>query len=116
LAYRIDVVQTPDSDEPIEAPVIRWEELSADEAIAASRPGKARAPIARDFLVDIQAGGKVLQKLVIERGASKGFSYDQLWRAKQTLGVEDFCEKGVQAGPSYWALPQHVPDEDSTNG
>jgi hypothetical protein len=47
LAYSIGVVVTedcdPDTDEPIEAPVIRWEgesELSADEAIAASRPSK----------------------------------------------------------------------------
>jgi DNA polymerase len=119
LAYRIDVVQTsycdPDSDEPIEAPVIRWEgesALSADEAIAASRPGKAHAPNARDFLNDILAGGKVLAKIVIERGAAKGFSYDQLWRAKKMLGIEDFREKGVQSGPSYWALPQHVPDAE----
>jgi DNA polymerase len=118
LAYRIDVVQTPycdpDTDEPIEAPVIRWEgesELSADEAIAASRPGKARAPTARDFMLDILAGGKVLQKTVIERGAAKGHSYKQLWRAKDALGVEDFREKGVKAGPSYWALPQHVPSD-----
>jgi DNA polymerase len=118
LAYRIAVVQTPycdpDSDEPIEAPVICWEGdslLSADEAIAASRPGKARAPNAQDFLNDILAGGKVPQKTVIERGAAKGFSYHQLWRAKAALGVEDFKEKGVQAGPSYWALPKHVPDE-----
>jgi hypothetical protein len=121
LAYRIAVVETnyldPDTSEPIEAPVIRWEgesALSADEAIAASRPTKARAPNVRDFLNDILAGGKVLQKTVIERGAAKGFSYDQLWRAKKTLRAEDFREKGVQAGPSYWALPQHVPDEAET--
>jgi hypothetical protein len=118
LVYRIDVVQTsfldPDTSEPIEAPVIRWEgesELSADEAIAASRPGKAKAPDARDFLNDILAGGKVLQKTVSERGAAKGFSYMQLWRAKAALGVIDFREKGVKGGPSYWALPQHAPDE-----
>jgi hypothetical protein len=118
LAYRIDVVQTPycdpDSDEPIEAPVIRWEgesDLSADEAIATSRPGKARSPNAREFLNDILAGGPVLQKTIIERGASKGLTYKQLWRAKEALGVEDFREKGVKAGPSYWAFPQHVPDE-----
>jgi hypothetical protein len=118
LAYRIGVVETdysdPDSDEPIEAPVIRWEgesELSADEAIAASRPGKAKAPNALDFIRDILAGGYVLSKTVIERGAAKGFSYKQLWRAKDALGVEDFKMKGVQAGPSYWAFPEYVPDE-----
>jgi putative DNA primase/helicase len=115
LVYRIDVVQTPycdpDTDEPIEAPVIRWEgesALSADEAIAASRPGKARAPNARDFLLDILAGGKVLQQTIIERGALKGFSYKQLWRAKDALGVADVREKGVKSGPSYWVLPQHA--------
>jgi hypothetical protein len=118
LAYRIGVVVTPyldpDSGEPIEAPVIRWEgesELSADEAIAASRPGKARSPNSQEFLSDILAGGPVLQKTIIERGASKGLSYKQLWRAKEALGVEDFREKGVKAGPSYWAFPQHAPDE-----
>jgi hypothetical protein len=104
----------PDTEEPIEAPVIHWEgesELSADEAIAASRPGKAKAPNARDFLLDILAGGKVPQKTVTERGAAKGFNYKQLWRAKDALGVVDFKEKGVQRGPSFWALPQHTPDE-----
>jgi hypothetical protein len=117
LTYRIGVVETedcdPDTDEPIEAPVIRWEgesELSADEAIAASRPTKTRGPSAQGFLNDILAGGRVLQKTVIERGASHGFSYKQLWRAKDALGVVDFREKGVQAGPSYWALPQHAPE------
>jgi hypothetical protein len=30
---------------------------------------------------------------------------------QEALGVEDFREKGVKAGPSYWALPQHVPEE-----
>jgi hypothetical protein len=118
LAYRIMVVETdyldPDSREPIEAPVIHWEgesELTADEAIAASRPGKVKAPNARDFLLDILAGRKVPQKTVAERGALKGFSYMQLWRAKGALGVVDFKEKGVQGGPSFWALPQHAPDE-----
>jgi hypothetical protein len=116
LAYRIGVVVTPyldpDSGEPIEAPVISWEgesELSADEAIAASRPGKARGPNAREFLNDILAGGPVPQKTVSERGANRGLSYDQLWRAKRALGVEDFRERGLKSGPSYWALPQHVP-------
>ena len=120
IAYRTGVVLTPyldpDSDEPIEAPVIRWEgesELSADEAIAASRASvsKARGPNARDFLLDILAGGKVPQKTVIERGAGHGFSYKQLWRAKNALGIEDVREKGVKSGPSYWALPGHAAPE-----
>jgi hypothetical protein len=68
----------PDTDEPIEAPVIRWEgesDLSADEAIAAARSTKTpRSANARDFLQDILAGGKVPQSTIVERGATKGFS------------------------------------------
>jgi hypothetical protein len=120
LAYRIDVATTPyfdpDTDEPIEAPVIRWEgesELSADEAIAAARPSKTtRGTNARDFLQDILAGGKVLQSIIVERGAAKGLSYDQLWRAKKALGIVDLREPGIKSGPSYWALPQYAEDVD----
>jgi putative DNA primase/helicase len=119
LIYRIEVVETdrtdPDTGQPIEAPVIRWEgqsELTADEAVAAGRPTKSsRGPNARDFLLDILADGPVLQKTVIERGAARGFSYDQLWRAKKAVGAEDYREAGLKSGPSYWALPQHVPPE-----
>jgi hypothetical protein len=97
----------------IKAPVVRWEgesELTAEEALAASRPTKgSRGPNAKEFLADILISGPLLQTTVVERGAERGFSYTQLWRAKVALGVEDFKEKGVQQGPSYWALPQHVP-------
>jgi hypothetical protein len=41
----------------------------------------------------------------------RGFSLDQLRRAKKALGVEAFRKKGLKAGPSYWALPQDVPPE-----
>jgi hypothetical protein len=96
--------------------VIRWEgesELTADEAIAAARPTKTpRSANAREFLQDILAGGKVLQNTIVERGAAKGFSYKQLWRAKDALGFIDYKEKGVQGGPSYWVLPQYAPDAD----
>ena len=116
LIYQIDVVDIgfdEDSGMVIKAPVVRWEgesELTAEEALAASRPTKGnKAPSAKDFLADILISGPVLQTTIVERGAERGFSYTQLWRAKAALGVEDFKEKGVQQGPSYWALPQHVP-------
>lgn len=51
----------------------------------------------------------MLQKTVIERDATRGFSYKQLWKAKDALGIEDLREKGLKSGPSYRALPQHVP-------
>jgi putative DNA primase/helicase len=118
LVYRIEVAETEcldaDTGAPIEAPVIRWEgesDLSADEAVSAGKPTKARGLNAQEFLLDILAGGPVLQKTIIERGAARGFSYKQLWKAKGTLGIEDFRERGVKSGPSYWAFPQHVPPE-----
>ena len=118
LVYRIEVVETkctdPDTAVPIEAPVIRWEgesELSADEAVTAGKPTKARGLNAQEFLLDILAGGPVLQKTIIERGAARGFSYKQLWKAKGPLGIEDFRERGLKSGPSYWAFPQHVPPD-----
>ena len=116
LIYRIEVIETecldPDTGVPIEAPVIRWEgesELTADEAVSAGKPTKNRGLSAKEFLLDILAGGPVLQKTIIERGAAHSFSYKQLWKAKGALGVEDFRERGLKSGPSYWAFPQHVP-------
>jgi hypothetical protein len=95
---------------PIKAPVVRWEgesELTAEEALAASRPTKSKkGSSAKEFLADILISGPVLQKTIVERGAERGFNYFQLWRAKAALGVEDFKESGVQQGPSYWALPR----------
>ncbi|MGA7208720.1 MAG: hypothetical protein WBX78_07495, partial [Pseudolabrys sp.] len=64
------------------------------------------------FLLDVLAGGPVLVTVVIERGAAKGFSYDQLKRAKKALSVVAFKmrEEGLSS-PWAWALPQHVPPE-----
>jgi hypothetical protein len=118
LIYRVEVVTLDDLDpetgKPIRAPVVRWEgesPITAEEALSAAKPTKGRSLNAKDFLLDILTGGPVLQKTVIERGAGRGFSYMQLWRAREALGAVDFREKGVQSGPSYWALPQDVPAE-----
>jgi hypothetical protein len=53
----------------------------------------------------------VLQTLIIERGAEHGFSYDQLKRAKRSLGARAFKkrEAGLNS-PWLWALPQHAPE------
>jgi DNA polymerase I-like protein with 3'-5' exonuclease and polymerase domains len=117
LIYQIDVVSIgfdEDSGMPIKAPVVRWEgesELTAEEALAASRPTKGKKGAgAKEFLADILINGPVLQKVIIERGAERGFSYKQLWRAKDALGAEDFRESGVQQGPSYWVLKRTEED------
>jgi len=110
LVYTIDVVEVGFDEELgtiIRAPVVRWEgesEVTADEALACSKPSKASKTAGpKDFLSDILISGPVLQTTVVERGAERGISYMQLWRAKAALGVEDF--KDEQRGPSFWALP-----------
>ena len=119
LIYRIDVVEIdradPDTGLPIEAPVICWEgqsDLTADEAVAAGKPIKSRGPNARDFLLDVLTGGPVLQKAIVERGAARGFSTDQLHRAKRAIEVVAFKQRGAgRDSPWLWALPQDVPEE-----
>jgi hypothetical protein len=87
-------------------------DLTADEAVAASKPTKSRGPSPRDFLLDLLTGGPVLQKAVIERGAERGFSSDQLRRAKRAIGIVAFKQRGEEwNSPWLWALPQHVPEE-----
>jgi putative DNA primase/helicase len=116
LAYRIEVVDVgyQGDGKIIRAPVIRWEgsvNLTAEEALAASRPAKVARASGREFLLDILAGGPVLQTVIVERGAEKGLSYDQLKRAKRALGVRSFKKRvaGLDS-PWLWGLPQHVPE------
>jgi hypothetical protein len=119
LVYRVNVVELDDLDadtgEPIRAPVVCWEgesEIAAEEALAASKPTKGGKGLsAKDFLTDILISGPVPQKTVAERGAERGFSLDQLKRAKTTLMAETFKKKGLWDGPWYWALPEHVPSD-----
>jgi hypothetical protein len=117
LAYRIAVVETGQdavSGKPITAPVIQWDgevNISAAEAVAAAR-GKERRGSAREFLLDILAGGPVLTTIVVERGAAHGFSYEQLRHAKTKLGVVAFKKRRAgRDAPWMWALPQHAPPE-----
>jgi hypothetical protein len=52
----------------------------------------------------------VLQKVIIERGAAKGFSLDQLRRQRGRLGARSFKRRGENLNsPWMWALPEHLP-------
>jgi hypothetical protein len=84
-------------------------DITAEEALASSKPAKGKGTSPKDFLSDILISGPALQQTIIERGAERGFSYKQLWKAKDDLGVEDFKEKGVKGGPSFWVFPEHKP-------
>jgi hypothetical protein len=93
--------------------VVHWEglvDLTADEALVASKPSRGNRNSAQEFLLDILAGGPVLATVITERGAEKGLSSDQLKRAKRALGVRSFKkrEAGLDS-PWLWALPQHAP-------
>jgi hypothetical protein len=107
IAYKIERVWvTPE----IETTHVVWDgvvEVSADEAIAAAAPAKDRQNSAVTFLLDVLANGPVPVKTIEERAAVRGFSKDQLDRAKKKMGVVSFKEKVLQ-GRSFWALPQHA--------
>jgi DNA polymerase len=115
LAYKIDVVDVgyDPNGNIVKAPVIRWEgevALNADEALAATRATKANHGTAQDFLSAILANGPARVTLIVERGAERGFSRDQLHRAKRALGVKAFKPRGEKDAPWLWALPQDVPE------
>jgi hypothetical protein len=93
LAYKIDVVEVgcDGNGKTIAAPVIRWEgevAIDADEALAATKSTKASRGTAQDFLSAILANGPARQTLIVERGAERGFSDDQLHRTKRALGIK----------------------------
>ena len=115
------VAYDAEAGEWIEAPRIVWEpepsHLTAEEAIAANREQrgdlrKARNAPIKEFLRDIliTAGAPVLQKIIIERGALKGYSLDQLHRARRAIGAAAFKQRGENlTSPWLWAMPEHVP-------
>ena len=67
---------------------------------------------AQDFLSAILANGPALQTLIVERGAERGFSDDQLRRAKRALGIRAFKQRGQPHAPWVWALSQDAPAEE----
>src|SRR5262249_44026093 len=94
LAYRLEekVVTTG-----IKAPVVIWQEIvdiTADQAVAAASPKRDKGESsAVTFLRDVLSGGPVLVKTIEERATVRGFSKDQLDRAKKKMGVLSFKEK-----------------------
>ena len=105
----------------IRAPRVVWEkdpiDLTADEAVQANKfaPGdrrKARSAPVKEFLRDILANGPVLAKIVIERGAAKGLSIDQLRRARKAISAAAFKRRGENViSPWLWSLPENVPPD-----
>jgi hypothetical protein len=110
IAYRLEEKHI---DGAIKSPMVVWEEIvnvTADQAVAATMPSKNKdqsGPVL--FLQDILLNGPVLATTIEERGAARGFSVDQLKRAKRKLEIATFKEAKLD-GRWFWALPQHAPE------
>jgi hypothetical protein len=129
LAFRVEEVSIGwDAKQECEvrAPRIVWDptpvDITADEAIAANKPAlgdgrKSKAAPIREFLRDVLAAGPVEQRIVVERGATKDFSLDQLKRAlrSKAVGGQSFKGKGSGA-PWFWCLPEHLPSDAEITG
>jgi hypothetical protein len=131
LAFRqedVAIGYVEGSDRLIKSRRVMWDDepvdLTADEARIANTPSqgdgrKARSASVKEFLREALRDGPVLQRVVIEHGAEKGFSLPQLRRALDAIGGKPF--RGKSAGknsPWWWRLPEHIPagvetDEES---
>jgi AAA domain len=126
LAYHIEQVNIGwdrKRERNILVPRIVWArepiDITADEARrmnqTVSNDGrKTRNVPIKEFIRDmlIAAGAPVLQKIIVERGALRGFSYDQLWRARKAVGAIAFKHRGANlSSPWLWAMPEHVPTD-----
>jgi hypothetical protein len=56
------------------------------------------------FLLDILANGAVAKSVVEKRAAARGFSIQQLDRAKKRMGIVTFKEGGKFEGQWFWRL------------
>ena len=66
--------------------------------------GKGRpAAHVRAWLIEQLKNGPRLARDIYEAGEEEGFSPKQIWRAKNSLGIED--SKGQFGGPVTWELP-----------
>ena len=74
----------------------------------------SRGASVQEFLSDFLAGGPQPRTTVIERGIERGFTADQLRRAKEKVGIASF--KKEFTGIWYWALPEHAPDKTDGPG
>ena len=62
-------------------------------------------PAARHRISYPPSNGPARQTLIVERAAERGFSDDQLHRAKRLLGIKAFKQRGQPHAPWLWALP-----------
>ena len=60
--------------------------------------------------MDMLSNGPVPKTLIDERAALRGFSEEQLKRAKTKMGIVPFKEQKFQ-GAWFWCLPQHHPKQ-----
>jgi hypothetical protein len=86
------------------------------ERLSAGRPQHAeraheqprRGDDRKTFLVDILVNGPAPTTLVIERGATRGFTRKQIWDAREKMKIVAFKEIGKRHGRWFLALPQHT--------
>jgi hypothetical protein len=66
---------------------------------------------AKEFLADVLIDGTpVSRNTIVERGAERGFSLDQLKRVKKVLGVQAF--KGIGSKTNQWFWVLRSPDRE----
>ena len=117
LAYRI--VEQPLADGVTAASII-WEEIvdiSADQAVAAATPTTKERGQQSDviiFLMNLLANGPGARTTIEDKAAERGFTIDQLKRAKRRMGIVTFKQTGTMEGHWFWALPHHAPDKTDT--
>jgi putative DNA primase/helicase len=115
LAYKIEQVAIgtdPRTGADIKTSSVVWEEavdVTADQAIAASKTDKGSQSGAVVYLLDILANGPVPVSIIEDRATARGFSKDQLKRAKQKMRVAAFKEAGKIDGRWFWSLAEHAP-------
>jgi hypothetical protein len=85
--------------------------ITADQAVAvasAANKGKASTGVVT-FLLDMLAAGPVLRNTIVERGESRGFTKDQLRRARGNADILAIKEPGRVDGLWWWMKPEHEP-------
>jgi hypothetical protein len=117
LAYRLVAVDggvDAETGAPITISRVEWAEemaLTADQALAAAVAGGKAPSGVVVFVLDMLANGPVAKKVIEERAAARGFSRDQLKRAKEKANIVAFKQPGAMAGGWFWALAQHRPTD-----
>ena len=115
----ITIVLNHALNDGIKAACVGWEEIvdiTADQAIAAAAPAHKERGQQSDviiFLMNLLAGGPVEMKTIEDKAAERGFSIEQLRRAKRKMGVVALKQAGTMEGHWLWALAQHAPSKEA---